>query len=355
MSNSARRRTRPGTVFAAIVLALITLALAVVLFAPQVVGLQRAIFVAQAISFRGPIVIGATILLLLILIAIAASRGARRLLGGVAVVLTLFVVASVVLVGSRGIGNPSLPEASDDDIRVLSWNTRGDEPGSPAIAQLALEVDADVIALPETTEAMGVEIANQMSEAGSPMWVHTRTIDDEYKATATTLLISPELGDYVVVTDEGDTGTLPSVVAKPLGGDGPTIVAAHPVAPTPSNMNTWRSDLDWLGGQCSGNVVIAGDFNATIDHVAGLAAEGPGSDGTGYDLGECTDGARATGNGAVGTWTTGLPPLLGAQIDHVMASSNWSFSGFEVITAEDRSGSDHRPIVAQLSPAESAA
>ncbi|GGA59826.1 hypothetical protein GCM10011490_07430 [Pseudoclavibacter endophyticus] len=355
------RRTSPGTAIAAIVLALITLAAATVLFAPHLLGLQRTIFVAQAIPFRVPIVIGATVLLFGLLIAIASSRGARRLLGGVAIVLTVFVVASVGLVASRGIGDPNVPaEYSAEDIRVLSWNTRGDEPGSPAIATLAIDYGADVVVLPETTEEMGVEIANLMAEAGSPMWVHTRTFDEEYRATSTTLLIAPDLGDYVVVTDEGDTGTLPTVIARPLG-TGPTIVAAHPVAPTPLNMDQWETDLEWLAGLCAGNVIMAGDFNATIDHLVGLGAtdSNGGSNWvtlgepaeTAYDFGECVDGARATGNGALGTWTTGLPPLLGAQIDHVMATSQWRFTGFEVVTSVDRAGSDHRPVFAQLSPA----
>lgn len=350
MSKRPSRRVSPGTTLAAVLLTLITLAVAIVLFAPQLFGLQRTMFVAQAISFRVPIVIGATVLLLVLLIAIAASRGARRLLVGVTIVLTVFVVASVVLVASRGIGNSVIPEAESGDIRVLSWNTRGDEPGSPEIAQLAIELEADVVALPETTESMGVEIATLMAEAGSPMWVHTRTVDEEYKATATTLLISADLGDYVVVTDEGDTGTLPTVIAKPLGGSGPTIIAAHPVAPTPSNMDSWRSDLEWLAGMCSGNVIMAGDFNATLDHLAGLANER--DDAFDNVFGDCADGAHETGNGAVGTWTTGLPPLLGTQIDHVMASDHWTFTGFSIVTSEDLAGSDHRPVFAQLSPVE---
>ncbi len=49
------------------------------------------------------------------------------------------------------------------------------------------------------------------------------------------LLISPDLGDYAVIESsvEGttNTSTVPSAVAMPVDGDGPTVVAAHAVAP----------------------------------------------------------------------------------------------------------------------------
>ena len=332
----------------ALLLAVPVAIVAFLLGAPALLGLQRSVFVAQAIAVRGPLLIGAVLLLLLLLIAIAGSRGARRALWAAALVVAVFAAATGGLLATRGLGGERLPAThADDDLRVLTWNTRGDEPGSPTIAKLAIDVDADVVVLPETTESMGVEIANQMREAGRPMWVHTRTYDEEYKATATTLLIAPKLGDYVVVTDEGDTETLPSVIARPLG-DGPTIIAAHAVAPRPDNMASWNRDLEWLASKCRGNTILAGDLNATVDHFAGL--EEARTSEFHSVLGACADGALATGNGAAGTWTAGIPPLLGTQIDHVLATRGWSFSGFEIVTSVDTKGSDHRPVVAQLSP-----
>ena len=88
---------------------------------------------------------------------------------------------------------------------------------------------------------------------------------------------------------------------------------------------------------------MAGDFNSTIDHFSGLAAT-PGA-----ALGNCFDAATSTKNAAVGTWPVALPPLLGAPIDHVMATSDWQGTGMRVIESQDASGSDHRPIVVQLS------
>ena len=89
---------------------------------------------------------------------------------------------------------------------------------------------------------------------------------------------------------------------------------------------------------------MAGDFNATIDHMDRLDVDGG-------DLGRCHDAAIATGSGAVGTWSTDWPALLGTPIDHVLATDAWTATGSVVVTSLDDSGSDHRPLVVQLEPA----
>ena len=63
------------------------------------------------------------------------------------------------------------------------------------------------------------------------------------------------------------------------------------------------------------------------------------------------DAASATDNAAVGTWPTALPALLGAPIDRVLATENWRVTGMRVIQSHDSHGSDHRPVLAQLTPA----
>ena len=111
-------------------------------------------------------------------------------------------------------------------------------------------------------------------------------------------------------------------------------------------MNGWRTGLDWLAERCADadqNLIVAGDLNSTLDHWASLGSD----DG----LAACRDAARATGNAALGTWPTRMPALLGAPIDHVLATDSWQIVGFRVIESLDDEGSDHRPIVAQLRPA----
>jgi endonuclease/exonuclease/phosphatase (EEP) superfamily protein YafD len=257
-----------------------------------------------------------------------------------------FVVLSTVVIASRGIGNTSFETANSTDVTVLTWNTLGDAPGAQAVADLALTSSADIVVLPETTTEFGIETAAIMEAEGTPMQPLTYAYDVISKARSTTVLISTELGAYGFDQETRTTSTLPTIVATPTDGTGPTIIAVHAVAPIPGELRNWRADLDWLRSACSGdNVIMAGDFNATVDHMAGL---GDSRDTT---IGTCLDGALASDNAAVGTWPTSLPALAGSPIDHVMHTANWRVSGLRVIESHDKFGSDHRPVVAQLSPA----
>lgn len=311
---------------------------------PQLFGLQKTPVVAQFVSLRGLAVTGAGIAALILLFLALTNRTIRRFTASLSLVLIIFVAANTAVLASRGFGGGALEDAAPSTVTVLSWNTLGDAPGAEAIAALAVESGADIVSLPETTTETAVAVAQLMKAAGRPMWAHTFHYDLISKARSTSLLTSVDLGTYTVDTDHRTTHVLPTVVAIPENGDGPTIIAAHAVAPIPSELNRWKLDLTWLADACSGgNVIMAGDFNSTIDHMAGLATT-PGA-----ALGNCFDAGVASGNGALGTWPTALPPLLGAPIDHVMATSDWTVTGMQVVESRDGAGSDHRPIVVQLS------
>ena len=321
---------------------------------PQAFGLHNSWVVAHLVSFRAIAVIGAVVGLVLLGL-LRFIRPLRPTLGMAMVVLALFGVANVGILASRGFTASAAQvstEAGVSSVTVLSWNTLGDVPGAAVIADLAVAQNADVVTLPETTEETGILIAEGMREAGRPMWVHALAFDRVSKARSTTVLISPDLGDYVVSSaagsgPPGNTNVLPTVVAEPTDGSGPTIVAVHAVSPIQYEMSNWRSDLDWLATQCQGDsVIMAGDFNSTLDHMAGRAGGG-----TGAVLGNCGDAALSAGAASVGTWPTSIPALLGSPIDHVMVTPNWQVATLRVIETLDDAGSDHRPIVATLTPA----
>lgn len=325
-----------------------TAALAAVLLWPQGVGLQNQWVAAHVVALRGAAA-AAGFAAALAFALLALPRRTRRFGIAMAIVLALFAAGNVAIIAARGTSG-SDAAGGEASVTVLSWNTLGEVPEASTIAELALGEGADIVVLPESTDALGEEVAIAMREGGRPMWVHTQAYDDIAKARSTTLLISPDLGDYEVVSAEapgppGNTNTLPSVVADPVDGDGPRIVAVHAVAPIRWEFRNWRSDLDWLAEQCSGeNVIMAGDFNATLDHFAGRGIDGG-------DLGRCRDAAAAGGAGGLGTWPTDVPELLGSPIDHVMATPGWRVDAARVIGEIDGSGSDHRPVVATLSPA----
>ena len=329
-----------GTVMFAIAVAVLTW--------PSFFRLERTFPIAQIVSFRGLLAIAFAALAVVALL-LAIARPMRAFALSVALIAVVAVVANVAVVTTRGVGTDTLPAKTEDSIRVMTWNTAGSATTPEAVAQIAVAMDADIVTLPETTIETGEKVALAMRDLGHPMWAHyTDYASTQWDAGSTTLLISPELGDYSVIESSLDgssnTSTVPSAVAMPTTGDGPIVVAAHAVAPRQSYMQYWRDDLQWLADQCvDDNVIMAGDFNATIDHMASLGVDG----GT---LGRCHDGAAETGNGARRHLVAEIPALLGAPIDHVMASSHWKPTGSLVLRSMDSSGSDHRPLIVQFEP-----
>ncbi|MFJ4173807.1 endonuclease/exonuclease/phosphatase family protein [Microbacterium sp. NPDC089696] len=317
---------------------------------PQFFHLEQTFPFAQIVAARG-VVLAAFLALAVVALLLLTARSLRGFAASILLVALLGAGATAAVGLTRGFGTAGLPAATDTSIRVLTWNTAGDAVSAETIARQVLDQGADIVALPETTEAVGEQVAVMLREQGHPMWVHhvqfKPDVVDGPKSWFTTVLVSPELGEYSVIESSEDgtsnTSSVPSAVLMPVGGTGPTIVAVHAVAPRMEEMEGWRSDLRWIADQCpEGNFVIAGDFNATVDHMAGLGVDGG-------DMGYCRDVASRTGNGLSGTWPSSLPALLSTPIDHVMASPNWTPTGSEVI--DDASGSDHRALVVQLEPA----
>lgn len=318
-------------------------AVALLIFAwPSLFGAQQWPIVAHVVALRGLALTCAAALVIVLLLISLLSAAARGFTAALALVLVLFIGLNGAVIASRGIGPGTFETKSPGDLTVLTWNTLGDSPSAEQVAQLILETDADIVALPETTRGHAAEIASIVGRSGHPMWAHTYARDEITKSRSTSLLTSAELGTYTFRSDASPTRQFPTLVARPDSGQGPTIIAVHAVAPIPRYLDSWRDDLRNLATLCTGNVIMAGDFNATLDHFAAL------TDTPGTDLGDCRSAASAAGSGSVGTWPTSIPGFLGAPIDHVMATDGWRITGARVVESHDKSGSDHRPVVAQL-------
>ncbi|GAB3607157.1 hypothetical protein GCM10027413_25660 [Conyzicola nivalis] len=335
--------------FRRVLAAAVVVAVAAVLFVfawPQFFGLQQTFGIAHVVSFRAAAALIAIALIVGLTLLALLARPVRRFFATLAVLLLAFTLVNAAVLSTRGFGDTAFETAGDSTVTVLSWNTLGDVPGAATVADLAIENDADILTLPETTKAFSLEVAALMKAAGRPMWVETTAFDQISKSRSTSVLWSADLGTYTVDESVGQTATLPTVVLRPDDGSGPTIISVHAVAPIPGEFRNWQADLDWLADTCAGeNVIMAGDFNATLDHMSGLASSATTT------LGDCADAALATGNAAVGTWPTTAPALLGSPIDHAMATENWRVSGMRVVQDQDGAGSDHRPLVAQFAPA----
>lgn len=331
----------------ALVIALLAAAATLVITFPHLARLERSYPFAQLVAAR--LSLAAVFAGLAVLALLLCSLRLTRAIG---VVLLLVFGAGAAgnawVAHTRGFEASELPPVTDTSVRVMAWNTAGEATTPDQVAQIAVGMAADIVSLPETNDDNGERIAIAMRQMGRPMWVHHVTYGG-WDARRTTLLISPRLGDYSVIDSSADgssnTTVVPSAVAMPVDGTGPTIVAVHAVAPRESYMSEWEEDLRWIADQCpGGNVIMAGDFNATLDSMARLGSEG----GT---LGACRDAATDAGTGSTGTWPTSVPSAFGAPIDHVFVSDAWHVTGAVVLTSLDTSGSDHRPLVVQLEPA----
>lgn len=304
---------------------------------PQLFGLQRALIVSQVVAFRAPTAIilcaGAALFAV-----VARYRRTWGVAAGLAIVLGIAGIANGAVLVVRGVASDS----ARGEVTVVAWNTQGGAATPASIARLVLDVGADIVSLPETDEHAAEEVAALLASDGHPVSVHTTYGATGYSELPTSVLIADHLGDYQVDSAAGSTPGLPSVVLRPVDGTGPTIVAAHPFPPLPWQMGTWRAGLQWVADQCDApDVIIAGDLNATVDHLSGMG------DGDGL-IGSCEDASLNAGAAAVGTWPASAPPWLASPIDHVLAGSAWSVRGAYVVTSFDDAGSDHRPIVAEL-------
>lgn len=319
---------------------------------PNLFGLAEAPVVAQLVSVRAlTSVIAVAVAVTLGLVALLWV-GARRFFAALALLAMLFALVNGAVLSTRGFGDESFPTRAPAELAVLTWNTLGDAPGVERIADLVVAEQADIVVLPETSQETAIAIAERTREAGRPMWVYSIAFDYVAKARSTSVLVSVDLGRHEVDNTVGNTTVLPSMVLRPLDAGGLTIIGVHPVAPLPGELENWRADLRWVDSICTGErVVMAGDFNATADHFRTLDpvadVESP-SGVAGLGFGACRNAGLLTGNGAVGTWPTRLPPLLGAPIDHVFVSPDITVTGMRVLTEFDGAGSDHRPVVARI-------
>lgn len=307
---------------------------------PQLADLELTLPWAHIVSMRG---LGAAIALFIALVLLLVRAGAKQQRGffsALAFVFMAFAVANAAVVGIRGVFPGELPKPEANQVRVVAWNTLGDEVSTDAIADTADTARANVVVLPETTRAHAEAVAGVLrADYGRDFAVHTVAFDQTYKARSTSVLVERRLGEYRITESLGNTSVLPSVVLEPVDrGSRPTLVGIHLVSPVSGEMNQWRSDLAWLAEVCAQpNTIIAGDANATSDHLRQI-------DG-------CSFSAAQAGAGGLGTWPTTLPAVLGAPVDLALTSPDWRAIGYAVLAEGDLAGSDHRPIVAVLIPA----
>lgn len=315
---SSPRQRLPRRRIVAIAAGIVTAGMLVTITWPQAFGLHRTFGIAQVIAFRPVLVIGFAVMGVLVAGTALLMRPRARRINAliVAGVLLIAALAQSAVLGSRGWGSAFAPPRAaampvDGDLIVLSWNAQGGATSAREIAELALTVRPDVIALPETDAVAADEVRAILAEHGIGMTASTAG-----DWIPTSVLISTDLGSYRLDASRGSTPGLPSGVWLPEAEGSPPIVVAHPMPPLPASMNSWRDGLNWVAEQCrtvGDDVIVAGDLNATVDHLGVV----PG----------CSDAAAVASAAASGTWPSTTPQALASPIDHVLVGADWTVRG----------------------------
>jgi hypothetical protein len=312
--------------------AVLVVAFAAVGTLPDLVGLDRRSPFSQLVSFR-PALLGG-----LLVVAVAATGAAVVRRQGWVLAGGLFAVAAVgvTMVLPRAHSALDVPEPdrpSGRSLTVMAFNTFNGEADVDAVAEQIRSGRPDLVALIEA----GGDYRSRLAPLVEPLGYRFEgSRADGADVQGVTAIVRADLGDVSVRVDRETPFPSVEISGGALGAV--RFVAFHSVAPTPGAVPQWRHDLAtldrWCADRGSGPVIIAGDFNATLDHSVFRDA-----------ITGCADSAERTGNGLVGTWPDRFPRWLGPQIDHVLVTGGVTAETFSV---HDIPGSDHRAVLTRL-------
>ena len=234
---------------------------------------------------------------------------------------------------------PGSQSASAPIVTVMSANTLHGQADPNALVATVTARGVDVLALQELTAGS----IDALSAAGLDRVLPYRSIAVQPGGTDVGLW-----SRYPLTDPHMPTGfTVNPVQARiTVGGHQVSVIAFHSQAPVSERTTqAWQSDLRRLADimrTAGASTVVAGDFNATRDHLQFhdlLAA--------GY-----TDSGSDAGAGLLRTYPADRfwGPLVG--IDHVLVGAD--LVGVAVGTVA-QPGSDHRAVVAAVAPRDAAA
>jgi endonuclease/exonuclease/phosphatase (EEP) superfamily protein YafD len=264
------------------------------------------------------------------LVPVALALALRRWgPAGVAVVAAVALVGVVVpraVGGSDGTDGPVL--------RVLTANLLAGSADIPALVAIVRERAVDVLAVQEFTP----DAAAQLDRQGLAELMPHRRLNPVVGTEGSGLYSRHPLADTGVRRNQGGFTQAYGTVEVP-GAAHPIVESVHPAAPYSLAMvGPWRTDLaNQPRATPDGPLrILAGDFNATLDHapLRDLIASG------------YRDAADAAGAGLTGTWGPydgdRIPPVT---IDHVLVDRRVGVRGVWVYPVP---GSDHRAVLAEL-------
>lgn len=266
------------------------------------------------------------------LIPLAVSLLARRWWAAAAAAVTVLALGAAVLPRAVPSGDPA---AGGPELRVMSANLWASAADPATVVALVRDQAVDVLALQEFTPA-----GQRRLHAAGLLDLLPHQVAEPVVGTSGSAIYSRfPLHGTGVRANVG--GFLQAYATVAVPDSAPVYVeSVHPCAPhSVSQLSCWWKDL---AGQPpaapDGEVrILAGDFNATLDHIALRRILR-----TGYQ-----DAADAVGAGLSPTWgpygRRRVPPVT---IDRVLVDERASVHDFSV---HPLPGSDHRAVIAGLS------
>lgn len=286
-------------------------------------GLERGFPLVQLVAFT-PLV------LTLAPVVVVAAVLLRQWWSAAIVALAGIVLAALVLPRAF---EEEPREAHGPSLTVMALNAHEGQVAPEVIVDLVHEHGVDVLTLQEATP----ELADGLADAGLAETL-PHSVDRSAPGVA-----GGSVHAAHPVTDLGDLGHDIDSLAQPRAGlevpgasDPVEVVSVHPMPPlAPSTMGPWREGLRALP-EAEDEIlrILAGDFNATLDH-----AEMRGVLDRGY-----TDAADSLGRGLTGTWPIG-GPLPAVTLDRVVVDHRVDVKDMEFADLAD---SEHRAVITDL-------
>jgi endonuclease/exonuclease/phosphatase family metal-dependent hydrolase len=262
---------------------------------------------------------------------LAAAVRARSRPAGLLAAASGAVLAGSVL-GRRGAPSPA-PEGPR--LRIATVSLRRGLVAAAPVLELVRRLDVDVLSVQELTPRSEEDLRAAGIEKLLP-WSHVLparpgSVPSASGAVWTRLPAVPD-------------GAVPGAFEQPTtrievpGAPAVELTAVHtwPPATSPRSVRTWESDLAALPAPDREVLrVLAGDFNATLDHAALRAVLGRG----------WADAAQRAGRGLSWTWRPLRLPWPRLVLDHVLVDPRISVAG---VLLPHVAGSDHRALVVDL-------
>ena len=216
-------------------------------------------------------------------------------------------------------------------LTVMTVNLYGGRASTVAVSRMVRAQGVDVLAVSELTRDAADSLRRSDIDELLP---HALTSANGFSNNTALLsrlpLHSLPTSSLPDASARGQAATLPTAA-------GVTVCAVHPLTPVRGQTRAWRSAQDELtawAARTSAPTIVAGDFNASVDHPGMRHLQSTG----------LRDAHEVAGAGRPVTWPQGrtLPPFV--QIDHVLVR------GLDVESATDVRvpGSDHDAVVARL-------